>query len=262
MSKKGRDTTRRIKEMQAAQRRAEQRRRNLVVGGVAVAVIAVIVGIGIAVQSNRDQTGPVVVPSGVVGEYGVARGDANAPVTMDLYEDFQCPVCKAYEGYLGDTYTKNVDAGALRIVYHPMAFLDEYSKRALETAACVLNEDGAAAYLKLHDILYANQPPEQGPWPSDAQLADLAAQAGASGSAVTRCQSADTYAGWVSAATNAASKAHVVGTPTMFIDGEAVAIVGKDQQAAIALVQQSIDAAAAAAGAGGSTPTTGGSSGG
>jgi protein-disulfide isomerase len=257
MSKKGRDTTRRIKEMQAAQRRAEQRRRNIVVGGVAVAVIGVIVGIGIAVQSNRDQTGPVVVPSGVVGEYGVARGDANAPVTMDLYEDFQCPVCKAYEGYLGDTYTTNVDAGTLRIVYHPMAFLDEYSKRALETAACVLNQDGPAAYLKLHDILYANQPSEQGPWPSDAQLADLAVQAGANGSAVTQCQSADTYAGWVSAATNAASKAHVVGTPTMFIDGEQVAIVGKDQQAAIALVQQTIDAAA---GAGTSAPTTGGAS--
>ena len=93
-------------------------------------------------------------------------------------------------------------------------------------------------------------------------MADLAAQAGASGSAVTQCQSAGTYCGLGAAATNAASKAHVVGTPTMFIDGKAVAIVGKDQQAAIALVQQSIDAAAAAAGAGGSTPTTGGSSGG
>jgi protein-disulfide isomerase len=260
MSKKGRDTTRRVKEMQAAQRRAEQRRRNLVVGGVAVAVIAVIVGIGIAVQNSRDQTGPVVAPSGVVDDYGIARGDANAPVTMDLYEDFQCPVCKAYEGFLGDTYTKNVDAGTLRIVYHPMAFLDDYSKRALETAACVLNQDGPAAYLKLHDILYANQPSEQGPWPSDAELADLAAQAGASGSAVTQCQSADTYAGWVAAATDAASKAHVVGTPTMFVDGKMVAIDGTDQQAAIGLVQQTIDAAAA--GSGSSAPTTGGTSGG
>jgi protein-disulfide isomerase len=180
---------------------------------------------------------------------------------MDLYEDFQCPVCKAYEGYLGDTYTTNIDAGTLRIIYHPMAFLDDYSKRSLETAACVLNQDGPAAYLKLHDLLYQNQPSEQGPWPSDADLAALAATAGADQSAVERCQAADTYTGWVAAATDAASKAHVVGTPTMFIDGKEVAIVGKDQRAAIALVQQTIDAAASAAG-GGTTPTTGSTSGG
>ena len=247
MSKKGRESSRRVKEMQAAQRRAEQRRRNLIVGGVAVAVIAVIVGIGIAVQSNRDETGTVLVPTGTVDKFGISRGDETAPVTMDLYEDFQCPVCKAYEGYLGDTYTKNIDAGTLRIIYHPMAFLNDYSSRSLETAACVLSQDGSAAYLKLHDLLFANQPSEQGPWPSDAELADLAVQAGASGSAVTKCQAADTYKGWVRAATDAASKAHVVGTPTMFIDGKEVDIVGKNQQDAIELVQQTIDAAAAAA---------------
>jgi protein-disulfide isomerase len=255
MSKKGRDASRRIKEMQAAQRRSEQRQHNLIVAGVALAVVAAVVGVGIAVQSNRDTTGPVVIPSGAVDSYTIVRGDANAPVTMDLYEDFQCPVCKAYEGFLGDTYTKNVDAGTLRIVYHPMAFLDEYSSRALETAACVLDQDGPAAYRRLHDLLYQNQPSEQGPWPSDAELASLAAKAGADQSAVEACQSADTYEGWVKAAEDAASKAHVTGTPTMFINGESVPIVGKDQGDAIALVQSTIDAAVAAAKD--STPATG-----
>jgi protein-disulfide isomerase len=245
MSKQGRDASRRVKEMQAAQRRAEQRRRNLVVGIVAAVAIAAVVAIGVAVQSNRDETGAnAQIPAGTVDKYGIARGDATAPVTMDLYEDFQCPVCKAYEGFLGDTYTKYVDAGTLRIIYHPMAFLDEYSSRALETAACVLDENGPAAYLALHDLLYQNQPSEQGPWPSDAELASLAAQAGADQSAVEACQSANTYEDWVKAATDAASKAHVVGTPTMLIDGQKVDIVGKDQQAAIDLVQSTIEAAA------------------
>jgi protein-disulfide isomerase len=244
MSKKGRDASRRVKEMQAAQQRAEQRRRNLVVAGVAVVVIAVIVGIGIAVQGSRDATGPVAVPAGTVDTYGIPRGDESAPVTMDLYEDFQCPVCKAYEGYLSDTYTKNVDAGTLRIVYHPMAFLDDYSKRSLATAACVLDQNGPDAYLTLHGLLYQNQPSEQGPYPSDDDLAKLAAQAGADQAAVAKCQQAGTFDGWAKAATDAASKAHVTGTPTMFIDGQEVPIVGKNQQEAIALVQSTIDAAA------------------
>jgi protein-disulfide isomerase len=259
MSKKGREASRRVKEMQAAQRRAEQRRRNLVVGGVAVAVIAAVVGIGIAIQSNRDTTGPVAVPTGTVDKYGIARGDASAPVTMDLYEDFQCPICKEYEGFLGDTITKNVDAGTLRVVYHPMAFLDEYSSRALETAACVLDEDGPAAYLKLHDLLYQNQPSESGPWPPDAELASLAAQAGADQAAVESCQTADTYTGWVGAATDAASKAHVTATPTMLIDGKDVPITEQpDQQGAIDLLQSTIDAAANASGS--PAPSSGGSS--
>jgi protein-disulfide isomerase len=244
MGKKGREASRRVKEMQAAQRRAEQRRRNLVVGGIAVAVIAAVVIIAVAVQGSRDKTGPVAVPSAAVEKYGIERGQATAPVTMVLYEDFQCPVCKAYEGFLGDTITKNVDDGTLRVIYRPMAFLDDYSERSLETAGCVLDEDGTDTYLKLHDLLYQNQPSEQGPWPSDDALADLAAQAGADASAVKKCQAADTYTGWVKAATDAASKDHVTGTPTMRVNGEDVPIVGKSQQDAIALVQSTIDAAA------------------
>jgi protein-disulfide isomerase len=266
MSKRGRDASRRVKEMQAAQRRAEQRRRNLAVGGVAVAVIALVVGIGVAVQSSRDTTGAdVVVPAGAVDKYGVPRGDANAPVTMDLYEDFQCPICKAYEGVLGDTITKNVDAGTLRVVYHPMAFLDsqsstKYSSRALETAACVLNQDGPKTYIALHGLLFEHQPAEGSAGLTDEQLASLAEQAGASKANVERCQSNDTFAGWVKAATDAASKAHVTGTPTMFIDGKVVPITSQGTpQGAIDLVQQTIDAAAASAGAT-TTPSSGGSS--
>jgi protein-disulfide isomerase len=260
MSKKGREASRRIKEMQAAQRRAEQRRRNLVIGAVAVAVIAVIVGIAVAVQSNRDETGPVVVPSGANGKYAIERGKASAPVTMELYEDFQCPVCKAYEGFLGDTITKNVDDGTLRVVYHPMAFLDsasttKYSSRALETAACVLNQDGADTYLALHDLLFQQQPEEGSAGLSDDELAALAEQAGANKADVEQCQDDDTYAGWVKAATDDASKAGVTGTPTMRIDGEDVPIVGKNQQDAISLVQSTIDAAAS--GQGSSTPSSG-----
>ena len=262
MSKKGRDASRRIKEMQAAQRRVEQRRRNLIVGGVAAVAIAAVVGIGIAVQTSRDDTGATSqIPTGTVGKYGIARGDASAPVTMDLYEDFQCPVCKQYEGFLADTITKNVDDGTLRVIYHPMAFLDQasstkYSSRALETAGCVLDQDGPATYLKLHDLLFQNQPAEQTAGLTDDQLASLAEQAGADKADVASCQSDDAFAGWVRAATDAASKAGVTGTPTMRVDGDDVDIVGKNQQDAIDLVQSTIDAAAAQAG-GSTAPSSG-----
>jgi protein-disulfide isomerase len=264
MSKKGRNASRQVKAMQAAQRRAEQRRRNLIIGGVAVAVIAVIVGIGIAVQTNRDETGSnAQIPAGTVDSYGIPRGDASAPVTVDLYEDFQCPICKNFEAWLGDTISKDVDAGQLRVVYHPVAFLDrmsttDYSSRALETSACVLDQDGPDAWLKFHGLLYDNQPDENTAGLTDDQLASLAAQAGADKSKVAACQSAGTFDDWVKAATDAASKAHVTGTPTFRINGEDIPVTAQGTQAgAISVFQNAVDAAA---GGTPSAPSSGGSS--
>jgi protein-disulfide isomerase len=250
MSKKGRDASRRVKEIQAAQSRAEQRRRNLVVGIVAAVAIAGVVAIGVAVQSNRDETGAnAQIPAGTVDKYGIARGEPSAPVTVDLYEDFQCPVCKNYEAWLGDTIAKDVASGQIRVVYHPLAFLDRmsstnYSSRALETAACVVDQDGSDAFVKFHQLLYENQPAEGSAGLTDGQLADFAAQAGADKATVAACQQAGTFADWAAAATDAGSKAHVTGTPTFRIDGQDIPVTGQStQQGAISVFQSAVDAA-------------------
>src|SRR4051794_3579799 len=129
MSKKGRDTSRRVQEMRAAQRRAEQRRRSLVIGGVAIAAIALIVGIGIAVQSNRDQTGAVVDPNGVVDNLGTARGAAAPPVPTPLYEASQCPICKTSGGWRAAPTTQDPHKGPLRVSSRPRAFLNPSPRR-------------------------------------------------------------------------------------------------------------------------------------
>ena len=51
--------------------------------------------------------------------------------------------------------------------YHAMAFLDtrandQYSTRALNAAAAVVDAAGRDAFQKFHDLLYANQPAESG----------------------------------------------------------------------------------------------------
>jgi protein-disulfide isomerase len=250
MSKKNRETSRRVREMQAAQRAAERRRRNLVVGGVVAVVIVLVVVIAVAVQSSRNDTGAgSAPPSGVTDTYGILRGDDAAPVTVTLFEDFQCPVCKAYEGYLGDTIAKDVDAGTIKVIYRPMAFLDSasttnYSSRAAETAACVLDQNGVDEWVKVHGLLFANQPEEGSAGLSDSELADLVQQAGADKSAVESCQSDGTFDGWVRAATDAASKDKVTGTPTMRIDGQDVPLTtAQDQASAIKLFDDAVAAA-------------------
>ncbi len=228
MSKKGRQASERVKAMQAQQAAAERRRRTFLVGGIVAVVIVAVVGIGIAVQSSRSaDTGPASAPAGVTADNGVLRGKDGAAVHVVVYEDFQCPVCRAFEENVGPTLTSYVDQGTVQIEYRPIAFLDrasttDYSSRALGTAACALDAGGPAVFAKLHDLLFANQPAEGSAGLTDAKLADLAAEAGADRSTVTSCQSDGTYVGWVAAVTDQASKDGVNGTPTYFVDGKKV----------------------------------------
>lgn len=250
MSKKNRDRQRVVREMQAQQRARERRKRNLIVGAVVAVVIVAIVGIGIAVQSSRNDTGAgSATPAGVTDSYGIARGKDSAPVTVTLYEDFQCPVCKQAEEWLGETITSAVDAGTVQVVYRPIAFLDDasttdYSSRALNSAACVLDDSGVDTFVAYHELLFQQQPAEGGAGLSDDELADLAEQAGADRDAVAACQSDETFSGWTRAATEAASKDKVAGTPTMRIDDQDVPILsGGTQEAAIQAFNDAVAAA-------------------
>ncbi len=226
-NKKDRKASERVRAMQARQAAAERRRRTLIVGAVVVVVIAAVVGVGIAVQSSR--TGPTSgkAPAGITSDNGVLRDGKTAAVRVVVYEDFQCPSCKAFEENVGSTLAKDVTDGQIQLEYRPVAFLDRasttnYSSRALATAACALDEGGPTVFTKLHDLLFTSQPAEGSAGLTDGQLADLAAKAGTDKQAITRCQSAGTYDGWVAMVTDDASKAGITGTPTYFVDGKQV----------------------------------------
>lgn len=247
MSKDNRQATKRVKEMQSAQRAKEQRRRNLIIGGVVMAVIVVIVGVGILIQQNRNDSGPSTDPAGATADNGVLRGEAGAPVRVVMYEDFQCPACKQMEELIGETLTQGIDDKTISVEYRPVAFLDgqsttDYSSRALATAACVLDQDGADTYFALHDLLFTNQPEEGTAGLSDEELAGLAEQAGADKAAVEKCQDDGTFDGWAKSATDDWSKAGFTGTPTILVDGKQLEFTNDTPPSET--LQSAIDAAA------------------
>jgi protein-disulfide isomerase len=198
-----------------------------VIGAVVAAVVVVVaVVVTIFVQHSRTATAAdAAVPKNTVDSgQVVVVGQANAPVTIDLYEDFQCPVCQNFESTTGSTLAGLVSAGTVQLHYHGMAFLDtsandKYSTRALNAAAAVVNAAGPEAWQKFHDLLYAHQPPEGGAGLSDDQLISYAKQAGASGSAVESAIRDLTYGDWVKEITDQASKDGVNQTPTVKVDG-------------------------------------------
>ena len=209
----------------AAKARAERRRRNLIAGIVAGVVVLVVLVAVILVQTHRTSTSPTAATPANVDGTSIVVGSATAPVTVDLYEDFQCPNCKAFEDQTGKTLAQLVADGTVQAHYHGMAFLDtsandQYSTRALNAAAAVVSAAGPDAFQTFHDLLFANQPPESGNGLSDDQLVQYANQAGATGATVEQAIRNLTYGDWVKKSTDQASKDGVTGTPTVFVDGK------------------------------------------
>jgi protein-disulfide isomerase len=236
---------RRIEEKRAAEAAARaqaERRRRTVIGGVTAAVLVVLaLVVVVVVQTHRTSTSAsaavpahtidngMVVPVAATstGSTGAAAATSSAtkPVVVDLYEDLQCPICRQFEATDGSTLAQLVASGSVVLHYHPMAFLDSsandnFSTRALNAAAVVLNTAGTQAFQKFHDLIYTNQTPETGPAMTDAQLISYAEQAGATGAQVSDAIKNLTYEDWTKKVTEQASKNGVTGTPTVFIGGK------------------------------------------
>jgi protein-disulfide isomerase len=222
------------------QQRRERTRNLSVIAAVVVAVLAV-VGVLFFVQSNRDKTGQAAgtTPGNLTDTYSVTIGKASAPTTLKLYEDFQCPICNEFEKAIGSKIRTGIADGTIKVDYHMVSFLDThsanaYSSRALNAAMAVLSTAGTDAFLKFHEIAYANQPAEGTAGPDDATLVDWAVQAGATESEVKPLIDGNVYHQWTVNATDAMSQDGVTGTPTVFIDGKSQ---GADLGAAVQNLQ-------------------------
>ena len=228
----------------AEQARRERNRRYLLIGSVLLGLLIVVVG-AFVVQSQRSTVGetPDRVPRGVTDGYGVVVGEASAPTTLTVYEDFQCPACRDFEEATGDELRAAVAAGKVKIDYRMVSFLDrasanEYSSRALNAAAVVLDTSGEDVFAEFHRALFENQPEEGTAGPTNDELVDVAVEAGARESDVRAGIEGGTFAQWAANAQAQMSEAGVAGTPTLFVDGEKAGDTLED----------SIDAALEAAG--------------
>jgi protein-disulfide isomerase len=186
----------------AAARGTGRGRAGLITGIVIVVVIAVAVAIGVSVQAHHKatavghrinpitssaHTAPVVLdkPASTV-----TMGVPTAPVTIDVYEDFLCPVCGGFEHEDGEAMRQAVVASKLRVRYHMINLLDDrsnppgYSMRAA-SAALAVAAAAPGSFASFHDSLYADQPAEGSAGYDVKQLEQLATDLGVPAGRVT-----------------------------------------------------------------------------
>jgi len=193
----------------------------LLAAAAVIVLFAGVVGFGVYRASQSGADGAAVPPNATAS--GVPVGRADAPATIDLYVDFQCPACQAYEQQVGGTIDELVTSGAAGVVYHPVAYLDRfsttrYSSRSSAASGCAAE---AGVFPRYAELLFANQPPEGGNGLPEEQLIALGQQAGA-GPGFAECVSSGRYAGWTAALTDEASQAGINGTPTVLVNGQEI----------------------------------------
>lgn len=229
------------------------RRRRALVGLAGLVLLGAVTGAGLVVQVARLGTSDpnAAVPHGTVDTFGIPEGSSSAPVEVTIYEDFQCSFCARLEAHVDGMLDTLVAQQQLRVVYRPVAILDRasttgYSTRALNAAACTLDLGGTAGFARMHDLLFAHQPAEGTPGPTDEELTELAVEAGVSRSAARRCIRDRTFAGWAADAGVSALANGVTVLPDVRVDGEHVEFT--DREVAEVTLRRAIDEALAASG--------------
>jgi protein-disulfide isomerase len=113
-----------------------------IIGVIVGVLIVVVVGIG---QLGGKVSGTLKDPQMAYKATlldGSSIGKADAPVTMDVWEDYQCPICARYSLTVEPVLvSKYATPGSLRIVHHDLAILgrggpDDESKLAASGAYC------------------------------------------------------------------------------------------------------------------------------
>jgi len=194
-----------------------------------VVVLAVVVAIVIGNSSKSGSSVAQTVPAGVVGGTGGgilvnATSKPNAP-TLDVYADYQCPICGKFEKQFGPSIVALAKAGQIKYVAHMMTFLDinlknDSSARATNAAACAAD---AGKFIEYHSAIFAAQPVQEGAGYTDAQLTEFATTAGITGPALTtwqKCTTSGQHNQYVADVETASGKAGVTGTPTVFLNGK------------------------------------------
>ena len=128
-----------------------------------IAVVALLT-VGIAALVYRAKTQPAPVPAASASGTAApaeaaddpsvhARGPRNAPVTLEIYGDFQCPSCSTSSRVI-DELQKQYE-GKMRVIFHQFPL--EMHNHALEAA---LASEAAAVqgkFWEMHDLLYQYQ---------------------------------------------------------------------------------------------------------
>jgi protein-disulfide isomerase len=226
--------------------REQQKRasiRNRIVTIFAIVASALLLGFIFIYPSIRP-IGEIEIPES--HEYpmveGRAMGDPNAPVTIEIFEDFQCPACVGYtftvELQIAETY---VASGDVYYIYRHYPFLDDNapgdeSDQSAIASMCAADQ---GRFWEYHSILYANWNGQNEGAFNDRRLVAFAETIGLDMTEFESCFNNRRHYDEIMQDFQRGNFLGVYGTPSVFINGE---IIMPGYVPTFEAVQETVDA--------------------
>ena len=182
--------------------------RTKVIAGIAVVAVLAIAVIGYVVfqQMKPSTTGTQAIPlapadhtisaPAVRDGSTVLVGKDTATVTVDVYEDFLCPICGTFEKTYGSSIKQAVEDGKVKIRYNILPMLNRlskpegYSTESANAALCVADDGKFNAF---HAALFNSQPEEGDAGYTKDQLIKLGKEVGVTSASFESCVQNQTY---------------------------------------------------------------------
>jgi protein-disulfide isomerase len=221
MSKNPKGTkTRREAVREKRQKRQRQQRLYIFLGVVVVAIIISAMLIIPDLLPAGDVVLITPIPRTMVD--GKALGDPNAPVTIEVFEDFQCPSCKSYseqvEPQVIETY---VNSGQVYYIYRHFPFLDDGAPRnesdqAANASMCAADQERFWDY---HDMLFANWDGENQGAFTDKRLVAFAEALELDMQSFNDCFDSNVHKEEIDSELQLGRDSGVTGTPSVLVNG-------------------------------------------
>ena len=207
----------------------KQQKRNQIVIAIATIVVFLLV---IIVFTQNTQTAEPAIPATIepgapavrnVTAQGSSLGDPNAPVKVDVWEDFQCPGCRAYSQSIEpQIVAAYVATGKVYYTFHVYPFVDGGAGESQQSANAALCAAAQERFWDYHDLLFANWKGENVGSFTDERLIAMAESLKLDMEAFKQCFSANAQADKIAADKALGKSLGVPPTPGIFVNNEPV----------------------------------------
>jgi protein-disulfide isomerase len=169
-----------------------------------------------AVSATATPEPVALEPRTASGEFFLGREDA--PLTLEMFGDFQCPVCGEFARTTEPPVVQRyVDTGKVKFVWHDFPWIGDESFQAAQAARCAGRQGHFWAY---HEYLFAHQVGENLGQFAPANLEAFAGGLGLQPEAFSACLESAPDAAGIKQAVSFGVGNGVDVTPAFLINGE------------------------------------------
>jgi protein-disulfide isomerase len=202
----------------------------LLAAALTVVVVALIVALIVRARANAPVAAsnvpvsqavrPLNAPVGQTADGYWYKGQADAPVTVTVFGDFQCPSCyQAFQRIEPNIDQNYVDTGKIKFVFHDFPL--PMHPNAVPAALAARAAGAQGKFWAMHDLLYARQSEWSGSGDAMKFFKTYAGELGLDQAAFDSAVDNKTYAPAIDAAVADGNKQGINATPTYLVDGKA-----------------------------------------